>query len=48
MKPKRMLQALKAMICISFFSKLKQWAGADEKRDFRDFKEDFSLESFAH
>ncbi|WRC91372.1 hypothetical protein E5K81_00250 [Helicobacter pylori] len=31
-----------------FFSQLKQWAGADEKRDFRDFKEDFSLESFAH
>ncbi len=31
-----------------FFSQLKQWAGADEKRNFRDFKEDFSLESFAH
>ncbi len=31
-----------------FFSKLKQWAGADEKQNFRDFKEDFSLESFAH
>ncbi|GAA8580821.1 hypothetical protein KYTH42_02470 [Helicobacter pylori] len=29
-----------------FFPKLKQWAGADEKRNFRDFKEDFSLESF--
>ncbi|MCQ2893064.1 hypothetical protein JT244_07260 [Helicobacter pylori] len=28
-----------------FFSQLKQWAGADEKRNFRDFKEDFSLES---
>lgn len=27
---------------------MKQWAGADEKRNFRDFKEDFSLESFAH
>ncbi|GAA7792459.1 hypothetical protein HpBT0238_03300 [Helicobacter pylori] len=31
-----------------FFSKLKQWAGADEKLNFRDFKEDFSLESFTH
>ncbi len=31
-----------------FFSQLKQWAGADEKRNFRDFKEDFSLESFAN
>ncbi|GAA8655747.1 hypothetical protein KYTH85_04150 [Helicobacter pylori] len=31
-----------------FFSKLKQWAGADEKQNFRDYKEDFSLESFAH
>ncbi len=31
-----------------FFSKLKQWAGADEKQNFRDFKDDFSLESFAH
>ncbi len=31
-----------------FFSKLKQWAGADEKQNFRDFKEDFSLESFTH
>ncbi|GAA7133977.1 hypothetical protein ID0302_04800 [Helicobacter pylori] len=31
-----------------FFSKLKQWAGADEKQNFRDFVEDFSLESFAH
>ncbi len=31
-----------------FFSKLKQWAGADEKQNFRDFNEDFSLESFAH
>ncbi len=31
-----------------FFSKLKQWAGADEKQNFRDFKEDFSLEGFAH
>ncbi|AYQ44578.1 hypothetical protein C1I82_00305 [Helicobacter pylori] len=29
-----------------FFFKLKQWAGADEKQNFRDFKEDFSLESF--
>lgn len=24
-----------------FFSKLKQWAGADEKQNFRDFNEDF-------
>ncbi|GAA8123647.1 hypothetical protein NP0147_04410 [Helicobacter pylori] len=31
-----------------FFSQLKQWARADEKQNFRDFKEDFSLESFAH
>ncbi len=31
-----------------FFSQLKQWAGADEKQNFRDFNEDFSLESFAH
>ncbi|GAA9678150.1 hypothetical protein HpVH21_05590 [Helicobacter pylori] len=31
-----------------FFSKLKQWAGVDEKQNFRDYKEDFSLESFAH
>ncbi len=31
-----------------FFSKLKQWAGADEKQNFRDLEEDFSLESFAH
>ncbi|OOQ38950.1 hypothetical protein B0X64_08205, partial [Helicobacter pylori] len=31
-----------------FFSKLKQWAGADEKQNFRDFKEDFSLESFTN
>ncbi len=30
-----------------FFSKLKQWAGSDEKQNFRDSKEDFSLESFA-
>lgn len=27
---------------------MKQWAGADEKLNFRDFKEDFSLESFTH
>ncbi|GAA9711024.1 hypothetical protein VN0018_01620 [Helicobacter pylori] len=27
---------------------MRQWAGADKKRDFRDFKEDFSLESFAN
>ncbi|GAA9371866.1 hypothetical protein BTM413_02110 [Helicobacter pylori] len=31
-----------------FFSKLKQWAGADEKQNFRDYEEDFSLESFAN
>ncbi|GAA7036362.1 hypothetical protein VN0301_03800 [Helicobacter pylori] len=31
-----------------FFSKLKQWAGADGKQNFRDLFEDFSLESFAH
>ncbi|ENH59181.1 hypothetical protein HPHPA11_0314 [Helicobacter pylori Hp A-11] len=31
-----------------FFSQLKQWAGADEKRNFMDFKEDFSLESFTN
>ncbi len=31
-----------------FFSKMKQWAGADEKQNFRDLFEDFSLESFAH
>ncbi|MGL2870154.1 hypothetical protein ACQKA4_00380 [Helicobacter pylori] len=31
-----------------FFSQLKQWAGADEKLNFRDFKEDFPLESFTH
>ncbi|WRC61805.1 hypothetical protein E5L01_00295 [Helicobacter pylori] len=27
---------------------MKQWAGADEKQNFRDFKEDFSLGSFTH
>ncbi len=31
-----------------FFSKLKQWARADEKQNFRDYEEDFSLESFVH
>ncbi|GAA8174713.1 hypothetical protein NP0157_03370 [Helicobacter pylori] len=31
-----------------FFSQLKQWAGADEKQNFRDFKEDFSLGSSTH
>ncbi|GAA7274440.1 hypothetical protein HpBGD95_03190 [Helicobacter pylori] len=31
-----------------FFSKLKQWAGADEKQNFRDFEKDFSLESFTN
>ncbi|GAA7110806.1 hypothetical protein BD0027_01250 [Helicobacter pylori] len=31
-----------------FFSKLKQWAGSDEKQNFRDLEKDFSLESFSH
>ncbi len=31
-----------------FFSQLKQWARADEKQNFRDLIEDFSLESFTH
>ncbi|GAA7862847.1 hypothetical protein HpCOL240_01690 [Helicobacter pylori] len=31
-----------------FFSQLKQWAGSDEKQNFRDLEEDFSLESFTH
>ncbi|EJC52889.1 hypothetical protein HPHPP26_0148 [Helicobacter pylori Hp P-26] len=31
-----------------FFSKLKQWARADEKQNFRDLEKDFSLESFTH
>ncbi|GAA8315679.1 hypothetical protein HpNP138_01250 [Helicobacter pylori] len=31
-----------------FFSKLKQWAGADEKQNFRDLIENFSLESFTN
>ncbi len=31
-----------------FFSQLKQWAGADEKQNFRDLIEDFSLESFTN
>lgn len=31
-----------------FFSKLKQWAGSDEKQNFRDLIEDFSLESFTN
>ncbi|MGL2799756.1 hypothetical protein ACQJ9Y_01525 [Helicobacter pylori] len=31
-----------------FFSQLKQWAGADEKRNFRDLIEDFPLESFTN
>ncbi|WQV44501.1 hypothetical protein KVM66_00310 [Helicobacter pylori] len=31
-----------------FFSKLKQWAGADEKQNFKDLEEDFSLESFTN
>ncbi|MFP6150740.1 hypothetical protein ACLGAF_05160 [Helicobacter pylori] len=31
-----------------FFSQLKQWAGADEKQNFRDLIEDFPLESFTH
>ncbi len=48
MKPRRIFQALRIIICIGFFSKLKQWAGADEKQNFRDLDGDFSLESFAH
>ncbi len=31
-----------------FFSQLKQWAGADEKQNFRDCEEDFPLESFTN
>lgn len=31
-----------------FFSQLKQWAGADEKLNFRDCEKDFSLESFTN
>ncbi len=31
-----------------FFSQLKQWAGSDEKQNFRDLIEDFPLESFTH
>ncbi|GAA9520704.1 hypothetical protein HpHA31_12800 [Helicobacter pylori] len=31
-----------------FFSKLKQWAGADKKQNFKDLVGGFSLESFAH
>ncbi len=31
-----------------FFSQLKQWVGADEKRNFMDLIEDFSLESFTN
>ncbi len=31
-----------------FFSQLKQWAGADEKQNFRDLEEDFPLESFTN
>ncbi|MGN8442882.1 hypothetical protein ACR9LG_00705 [Helicobacter pylori] len=31
-----------------FFSKLKQWAGADEKQNFKDLEEDFSLEGFTN
>lgn len=31
-----------------FFSQLKQWAGADEKQNFRDLEKDFSLESFTN
>ncbi len=31
-----------------FFSRLKQWAGADEKQNFRDLIEDFPLESFTN
>ncbi|RVY75734.1 hypothetical protein ECC45_00040 [Helicobacter pylori] len=31
-----------------FFSQLKQWAGEDEKQNFRDLIEDFPLESFTN
>lgn len=31
-----------------FFPQLKQWAGADEKQNFRDLIEDFPLESFTN
>ncbi len=31
-----------------FFSQLKQWAGSDEKQNFRDLIEDFPLESFTN
>ncbi len=31
-----------------FFSQLKQWAGADEKQNFRDLIENFPLESFTN
>lgn len=31
-----------------FFSKLKQWAGSDEKQNFRDLIKDFTLESFTN
>ncbi|GAA7388875.1 hypothetical protein MM0346_02150 [Helicobacter pylori] len=31
-----------------FFSQLKQWAGSDEKQNFRDLDENFSLESFTN
>ncbi|WRA37883.1 hypothetical protein KVK43_00305 [Helicobacter pylori] len=31
-----------------FFSQLKQWAGADEKQNFRDLIKDFTLESFTN
>ncbi|MCQ2786288.1 hypothetical protein JT097_05000 [Helicobacter pylori] len=31
-----------------FFSQLKQWAGSDEKQNFRDCEKDFSLESFTN
>ncbi|GAA8500368.1 hypothetical protein HpDR57_04260 [Helicobacter pylori] len=31
-----------------FFSQLKQWAGADEKQNFRDCEKDFPLESFTN
>ncbi|WQT27869.1 hypothetical protein E5A80_00305 [Helicobacter pylori] len=31
-----------------FFSQLKQWAGADEKQNFKDLIENFSLESFTN
>ncbi|GAA7620120.1 hypothetical protein JP0124_01520 [Helicobacter pylori] len=48
MKPKKNLSSAQGNHLYRFFSQLKQWAGADEKQNFRDLFEDFSLESFTH